>query len=107
MSDDHIMTFRQPSWPEKWAPPFELPKPSPAERMKLALLGKLPKRYATRRGWRVDGVFEDQEHRHGLCFNPHLNSWFYLFWDLKGRCKVCNCGDSKWDLVELQEEASK
>jgi hypothetical protein len=45
-------------------------------------------------GWQAQGLFQHENFLHGLAFNPHVQDWMRLSWDLEGRCVTFNAGPS-------------
>lgn len=39
-----------------------------------------------RNGWPVRGIFEDKDLLHGLAYNRHIDCWFHVWWNLRGKC---------------------
>ncbi len=66
-----------------------------------------PRLYHIPKGWRVEGVFRHENTQHGLVYNPHIKTWFHLWWDLNGKCLTGNCQDGKWDLTWTLQRATK
>jgi len=56
------------------------------------------RQYRIPKGWRVQGVFQDETMLHGLVYNPYIATWFHMWWDTDGRCLTGGCRDGQWDL---------
>jgi hypothetical protein len=48
-------------------------------------------------GWLVNGIFRVKDEYHGLVYNPHIDYWFHMWWDLNGNCLMGNTS-SKFNL---------
>lgn len=57
--------------------------------------------YCIKKGYRVQGLFQEDNILHGLVYNPHIATWFHAWWDLNGKCLTPNCYDD-WALINAK-----